>query len=109
MTPMQMEEKIAEQKVTEDKVRGFGTKKNPEKAKFIKYSGRFVKESFGDKYPVVCGSPFTKQWTLRNDGKTAWPEDTIFVQTNGDDLKIQPATIESIVEPEGEYTWTLNG
>lgn len=55
-----MEEKKAEQKVTEDKARGFGTKKNPEKAKFIKYSGRFVKESFGDKHPVVCGALFTK-------------------------------------------------
>jgi len=83
-----MEEKKAEQKVAEDKARGFGTKKNPEKAKFIKYSGRFVKESFGDKFAIACGMPFTKQWTLRNDGKTAWPEDTIFVQTNGDELKI---------------------
>ena len=60
MTPMQMEEKKAEQKVSEDKARGFGTKKNAEKPKFTKYSGRFVKESFGDKFPIVCGMPFSK-------------------------------------------------
>lgn len=31
------------------------------------------------------------------------------MQTNGDDLKIQPATIDTVVEPEQEYTWTLAG
>jgi hypothetical protein len=55
-----MEEKKAEQKVCEDKARGFGTKKNAEKPKFTKYSGRFVKESFGDKFPIACGMPFCK-------------------------------------------------
>jgi next-to-BRCA1 protein 1 len=83
--------------------------KKSEKPKVVKYSGRFVKESFGDKHGVSCGEYFEKEWTFRNDGKVAWPEDTVFIQTNGDDLKIEPMPITSVVQPEGEYTWTLRG
>jgi len=43
------------------------------KKNFIKYSGRFVKESFGDKYVVMPGEKIRKSWTFRNDGKTVWP------------------------------------
>lgn len=31
------------------------------------------------------------------------------MQTNGDDLLIEPVTITSTVQPEHEHTWTLNG
>jgi len=55
--------------------------KAPESKKknWIKYSGRFVKESFGDKYIVSPGQVIRKTWTFRNDGETSWPEDTLFI------------------------------
>jgi hypothetical protein len=47
---------------------------------------RFVKENFGDKFLVKPMQNFIKEWTFRNSGETSWPEDAIFLQTNGDDL-----------------------
>jgi len=44
-----------------------------------KYSARFVKESFGDKFRVAPGQAFTKTWTMRNDGETAWPIKTHWI------------------------------
>jgi hypothetical protein len=41
--------------------------------KKIRYQGRFIKESFGDKHHVYAGERFTKEWTIRNDGQHAWP------------------------------------
>jgi hypothetical protein len=39
---------------------------------------RFVSENIGDKFEVVSGSKFIKQWVYRNDGETAWPIDVTF-------------------------------
>lgn len=47
------------------------------KSKF-RYQGRFVKESFGDKFEVQPGQEFTKQWTIRNAGEIAWPDNVQF-------------------------------
>jgi len=52
--------------------------------KNVRYSGRFVKESFGDMHPVEAGKAYTKTWTFRNDGETAWPLDTLFCIIGGD-------------------------
>jgi hypothetical protein len=75
--------------------------------KFIKYSGRFVKESFSDKHKVAPGAKLTKQWTFRNDGETVWPEDTLFIQTNGDDLKTTPVPLSTAVGADQEYVWEV--
>lgn len=56
------------------------------KPKIVRYQGRFVKESFGDKYEMQPGAKFTKSWVFRNDGETSWPMDVFFIQTSGDDL-----------------------
>ena len=71
------------------------------------YSGRFVKESFGDNYKVRPNQKFTKKWTFKNDGKTAWSEDTLFIQTNGDNLEAEPVPVDLVVEPETEYEWEV--
>ena len=73
----------------------------------IKYSGRFVKESFGDNYKVKPLQKIIKEWTFVNDGKTAWSEDTLFIQTNGDNLEVEPAPINEKIEPGQEYKWEL--
>lgn len=89
----------------EPKPRGFGTKK-VEKS-FVKYSGRFVKESFGDNHKVAPGQKITKSWTFRNDGQTTWPEDTLFIQTNGDEMKAQPVPINQVVAADSEHVWEV--
>ena len=40
---------------TDVKPRGFGTKKDEKKVRFIKYSSRFVKENFADKFKIIPG------------------------------------------------------
>ena len=52
----------------------------------MNHQARFVKESFGDRFPVFGGQTFTKSWTFRNGGEADWPEDTLFIRTNGDDF-----------------------
>ena len=68
---------------------------------------RFVSENIGDKFEVVAGSKFIKQWILRNDGETAWPTDVIFERTSGDYLGSQPVVVKYAVEPETDYIWEL--
>ena len=88
------------------KARGFGTKPK-EAAKFVKYSARFVKESFGDRHPLDAGIHFQKKWTMRNDGKTEWPVDTVLIQTNGDELKYSTTSVGS-VRPGEDYVVTVD-
>ena len=71
------------------------------------YSGQFVKESFGDNYTVRPLQKFTKKWTFKNEGKTAWSEDTLFMQTNGDNLEAEPVPINYVVDPGQEYEWEI--
>jgi len=66
-----------------------------------------VKESFGDDYQVQPGQSFKKSWTFRNEGKTAWPEDTLFVSISGDDLGAVPKDLKSTVNPNEEHTWVI--
>lgn len=79
----------------------------PEKAP--KYSARFVKESFPDKFKVNPGEGFTKTWTMRNDGETAWPANCRFIQTNGDDLSSSDRVLyeDLVVAPGQEYNWVV--
>lgn len=74
-----------------------------------KYSARFVKESFPDKFKVNPGEAFTKTWTMRNDGETFWPANVRFIQTNGDDLSSTDCVFlkKSLVAPGQEYNWTV--
>lgn len=65
-----------------------GRGKQHEKKVF--YSARFVKENFGDRQKVKPRETFVKAWTFRNNGEYEWPADTIFIQTNGDDLDSKP-------------------
>ena len=86
--------------------RGFGTK--PQEAKkFVKYSARFVKESFGDRTPFPAGSRFQKKWTMRNDGKTDWPRDTVLIQTNGDELNFF-TTVVGVVRAGADFEVTAD-
>jgi hypothetical protein len=48
-----------------------------------------VREYPGDRLNVLINEQIVKSWTLRNDGQEAWPENTKFIQTNGDDLKAE--------------------
>jgi len=56
---------------------------------------------------VKAGENFTKSWVIRNDGDTTWPEDTLFVSTNGDDLKADPVMLNEKIEPGNNYTWEV--
>jgi hypothetical protein len=47
--------------------------------KQVRYSARFVKESFPDKHEIICNDEFAKSWWMRNDGETAWPAGTQLV------------------------------
>jgi len=47
---------------------------------------RFVQENFGDRHKVKVNERFVKIWVFKNSGEIDWPEDTVFVQTNGDEL-----------------------
>lgn len=76
--------------------------------KRINHQARFVKESFGDRFSVQAGQSFVKTWTFRNGGETSWPEDTIFIQTNGDNLSSEPFKVPGPVLPNQEVDITLN-
>lgn len=75
--------------------------------KKVIYSARFVKENFGDRHIVKPNEIFIKEWTFRNNGETDWPEDSLFIQTNGDDLKATSQTINGIIRPGMEITISL--
>lgn len=92
----------------ESKMSASAVSKSSSKAEKVTYKARFVKESISDMFEVAPGAAFTKTWTMRNDGTTAWPEDVILIQTNGDNLGANPAILEAVVPPQGEYDWTLN-
>lgn len=77
------------------------TLKKPQEKKII-HQARFVKESFGDRFSVPAGQPFSKVWTFRNGGEAYWPEDTLFIQTNGDDFKASPFKVDIPVKPSQE-------
>lgn len=79
-----------------------------EKPKTVRYSGRFVKESFSDKEQFQPGEDFTKSWTLRNDGQTSWASDTVFMQTNGDNLEAMPLSLMGEVAANEEHVWTVS-
>lgn len=63
----------------------------------MRYSARFVKESFPDKHSVNVGDVFCKSWWMRNDGETAWPAGTQFLQTSGDDISAKIVTLKNAV------------
>jgi hypothetical protein len=60
---------------------------------------RFVKENFGDRYKVKVNDKFIKAWTFRNNGETDWPEETVFIQTNGDNLGAVALSVKGPVRP----------
>lgn len=78
-----------------------------EKKENVRFSGRFIKESFPDMFEVAPGTTFTKIWTMRNDGTTAWPEDVVLIQTNGDNLGANPVPLNALVPPQSEYDWAV--
>lgn len=51
---------------------------------------------------MFVGERFVKTWTFRNGGEFEWPEDTLFIQTNGDDFKASPKSINRVVKPGEE-------
>jgi hypothetical protein len=68
---------VADQQVREEKE--MQATLNKSKKDIIRFSGRFVKESFPDKFEVAPGVHFTKSWIMRNDGETAWPQDVVLI------------------------------
>lgn len=68
-----------------------------EQPKNVRYSARFVKESFPDKYEIACGDIFCKSWWMRNDGETSWPVGTQFLQTSGDNMSAKVVTLKQEV------------
>lgn len=81
--------------------------KDKSKKENVRYSARFIKENFPDMFEVAPGSSFTKIWTMRNDGATAWPEDVVLIQTNGDNMGAYPVPITESVPAQGEYDWVV--
>lgn len=77
-------------------------KKDGEKK--IIYNARFVKENFGDRHKVYANEHFIKSWTFRNNGEHEWPLDTLFIQTNGDNLEGSTQIVEGPVKPGDEIT-----
>jgi hypothetical protein len=75
--------------------------------KRVNHKARFVKESFGDRHPIMAGSSFIKTWTFRNDGESEWPEDTIFAYTNGDDFKAQTYKVDGPILPNQDIEISL--
>ena len=68
---------------------------------------------------MLVDTIFCKSWWMRNDGETAWPKGTQFVQTSGDDISAKMVTLKNEVaagetfefsvmckspEQEGRYT-----
>jgi len=75
--------------------------------KKIIHSARFVKENFGDRHVVLSGETFLKSWTFRNNGEFEWPEDTQFIQTNGDEVGACSYLIRGPVVPGQEIDITM--
>lgn len=73
-----------------------------------RFTARFVKESFSDKFEVLSGSTFTKSWTFRNTGEVAWPDDVLFCQTSGDEMQSSVDYVRCRVQPGNEWTFTVN-
>jgi len=66
-------------------------------------SSRFVSDkSLPDGAKVQPGHKFTKTWTLRNDGPTAWPETAALVFVKGDRLHEDDVKLVGAVEPGAE-------
>lgn len=78
-----------------------------EKAKPVRYSARFVRESFSDKHEIMAGDQFCKSWWLRNDGETAWPVGTTLVQTSGDDIRAPLVTVNVEVPAGATYEFQV--
>jgi len=68
---------------------------------------RFVRESIPDKTQIIAGETFTKSWTFRNTGETAWPEDVVFCQSSGDDMKASIDMVRCKVQPNSEWTFSV--
>lgn len=83
------------------------SKKRSTTEKKIIFNARFVKENFGDKFIVRPLQKFLKEWTFRNSGETEWPLDTLFIQTNGDDLQANTHVVNGPIKPNQEITITL--
>jgi len=75
-------------------------KKEGDKKKI--YNARFVRENFGDRYKVRPKAQFLKSWTFRNNGDAEWPLDTLFIQTNGDNLQAMSQLVQGPVKPGDE-------
>ena len=75
-------------------------RKNVEKK--VVYSARFVRENFGDRHKVAPESTFIKVWTFRNTGEGVWPDDALFMQTNGDNMEAAPFVVKGPVRPGQE-------
>ena len=78
-------------------------KKQSQDKKVI-YQARFVRENFGDRFKVKPNQILIKEWTLRNNGETEWPEDTLFIQTNGDEMRATSQIVPGPVKPNQEVT-----
>lgn len=74
----------------------------------VLYSARFVKENFGDRNKVAPKQLVLKEWTFRNNGETEWPLDTLFIQTNGDNMEAAPYKLPNTVNPGEEVTIQLS-
>lgn len=61
-----------------------------------------MKENLGDRHPVQAGETFLKTWTFRNVGDQDWPEDTYFIQTNGDDMQISSVLVQGPIKVGNE-------
>lgn len=66
-----------------------------------------MKENFGDRFKVAPNEIIIKSWTFRNNGEDVWPEDAMFIQTNGDDLGGAAQTIKAPVNPGQEIEVTM--
>jgi putative lipoic acid-binding regulatory protein len=60
-----------------------------------------------DQTQIEAGSHFSKTWTFRNDGQTAWPMGTKLVQSCGDDLKADVISVLEEVQPNSEIDFTV--
>ena len=74
-----------------------------ESQKNVRYSARFVKESFPEKHEIMTGDLFCKSWWMRNDGETAWPAGTQLVQTSGDNINAKVVTFRREIKPDETF------
>jgi hypothetical protein len=80
-----------------------------EPTKRVRYSARFVKESFPDKHEIECGAVFCKSFWMRNDGETNWPQGTQLLQTSGDNISANIVTIRKSVAPGETFEMSVQG